>query len=121
ASTHKAPLFGEVVVEIVADEGGAARGEGEAGLAGGVLLVAPAADGAEDRAVVEDEHARADSLGCRALRAHDGHQRHRTFGRESLVDDAEERPTAAHIRISTLPLVLSDSTNCCASSCCFCC
>ncbi len=90
ASTHQALLFGEVVVEVVVNEGRPSRGEREPCLAGRVLLVTPATDGARQGTVFVDEHTCADSLWRRALRAHDGHQGHRTTLGQGRVDGAEE-------------------------------
>ena len=60
---HTRPgLFGEVVVEVVLHGGGLARREHGPGLADGVVLVAAAADRADNAAVAKHQHLRADAL-----------------------------------------------------------
>ena len=54
------------------------------------MLVAAAADGADDAAVAEDEHLRADALRRRAVRRHDRHQRRLFAARERLSQRGED-------------------------------
>ena len=70
-------LLDEVVVEVVLDEGRLAGGDRLARLAERVVLVAAAADRADDAAVGEDQHLGADALRRRAVGADDRHQRAR--------------------------------------------
>ena len=59
-------LLGEVIVELVVHELGTPAGDGLARLPERVVLVAAAADRADDPAVAEDEHLGADALRRRA-------------------------------------------------------
>src|SRR6185295_15799000 len=65
----------EVVVELVVDELRLAAGDRVLRLPERVVLVTAAADGADDPAVAEDEHLRADTLRRRAGGRDDGHER----------------------------------------------
>ena len=55
-----------------------------------VVLVAAAADGADDAAVGEDEHLGADALRRRAVGRHDGHERHFLAAGERLAEGGED-------------------------------
>ena len=65
-------FLGEVVGQLVVDELRPAAGDRFACLPEGVVFVAPAADGADDSAVGEHEHFRADTLRRRAHGGDDG-------------------------------------------------
>ena len=55
-----------------------------------VVLVAAAADGADDPAVGEDEHLGAGPLRRRAVRADDGHKRGRLAARERISGGGQD-------------------------------
>ena len=90
AAADQPGLFREVVVEIVLDGRRLARLQHLPRLADRVVLVAAAADGADDAAVAEDEHLRADALRRRAVRRHDGHQRGFFAARQRLSERGED-------------------------------
>ena len=98
AAAHQAGFFREVVVEIVFDGGRLARRQDLARLADRVVLVTAAADGADNAAVGEHQHLRADTLRRRAVRRHDRHQRRFFTARESLSQRGED--FVIHRRVS---------------------
>ena len=75
SATDQAVLLREVVVELVVEERRAPRDERVARLPERIVLVAPAADGADGAAVGEHQHLRAGTLWRRAVGADDGHER----------------------------------------------
>jgi hypothetical protein len=76
AAADQPGLFREVVVQIVLDGLRLARLQHLPRLADGVVLVAAAADGADDAAVGKDQHLRADALRRRSRGRHDRDERH---------------------------------------------
>src|SRR5215470_1445337 len=89
-AANQTGFLGEIVVELVVNELGSPARDRFAGLPERVVLVAPAADGADDPAVTEDEHFGADPLRGRTSRRHDRHQRRRLAAVERLGHSRED-------------------------------
>ena len=89
AAADQSRLRGEVVGELVAHRARLARLQCFARLPQRFVLVAAAADGADDAAIGVDEHLGADALRRRAVGRHDRHERDLFAGFEGLAQRRE--------------------------------
>ena len=90
STADEARLLREVVGELVVHELRFAAGNRLAGSPERVILVAAAPDRADDPAVGEDEHLRADALRRRSAGGDDRHERGRFAALERIGDGGED-------------------------------
>jgi hypothetical protein len=115
AAADEAVLLREIVVQLVVEQGLAARGDRRARLEGRFVLVAAAADRADGAAIGVDEHLGARTLGRGALRADDGDQRDLLAALERPGSRGED--FFVQTRTSIFAFFLTSSMKACARAC----
>jgi hypothetical protein len=112
------PVFlGEVVVEVVVEERPAAGGDRLAGFPEGVVLVAPAADGADRASVGKHQHLRARPLRRRSVGPDHGHERGRVAARKRVGGGGQD--LFVQMRTSILDFCFSAAMNSSTLACFF--